>query len=275
MAVYAIGDIHGCFESLQHLLKTIGFNRRSDTLWLVGDVVNRGPQSLQVLRWAKQNEESLVLVLGNHDLHLLALYHGVGERAKQPTLLPLWDAPDMHDLCEWLQRQRLAYYDNGYLLVHAGVAPQWDVPMALAAAAEIETQLRLHTGAPTPASQQFFTEMYGNEPNVWADSLTPPTRWRVIINALTRLRICTAAGEMLLTYTGEQEAMPAGYYPWFDVPQRRSKSTPIIFGHWSALGLVQSESIIALDSGCLWGGALSAVRLDDGRLFQVPCADNA
>lgn len=274
MAVYAIGDVHGCFASFQQLLKKINFSPRADKLWLVGDVVNRGAQSLQMLRWLRQHEESVVLVLGNHDLHLLALYHGIGERAKHPTLAPLWEAADKDELCTWLQRQPLAHYEHGYLMVHAGVAPQWDLSQTLAAAAEVQTQLRMHAGGTTKANAEFFATMYGNEPNAWRDELQPPERWRVSINALTRLRICTAKGKMLLTYTGTREQIPHGYDAWFAAPQRRTVGTPIIFGHWSALGVIQSDNIIALDSGCLWGGALSAVRLDDGKLFQVKCGDD-
>lgn len=274
MAVYAVGDIHGCFDTFQNLLARIRFNPRADTLWLVGDVVNRGPQSLAVLRWLKQNKDAAVCVLGNHDLHLLALTHGVGAREKHPSLAAIWEAKDGEDLCRWLQQQPLAHYgsESDTLLVHAGVLPQWNVQDVLTAAREVETQLRKYAGAPTAASHAFFTAMYGNTPAMWDDALTPPDRWRVSINALTRMRICTRAGAMELTYTGPPDAAPDGYCAWFAAPARATANTRVIFGHWSTLGIIQRENLLALDSGCLWGGALSAVCLDNGELFQVPCA---
>ena len=261
MAVYAVGDIHGCFDAFQRLLSKLRFNPRADTLWQVGDAVNRGADSLAVLRWLRRHSDSVVMTLGNHDLHLLALWAGVGDRAEHPTLADIFAAPDCDELCGWLRRRRLAHYENGFLMVHAGALPMWRVADVMRLAGEAEAAVagddwRRRAG-----------EMYGDEPAAWDESLRGAARLRVIINALTRLRICTAAGEMRMDFSGA--AAPAGYAPWFDAPRRRTAGAPIVCGHWSALGVVARDDLLALDSGCLWGGGLTAARLSDRKIFQV------
>ncbi len=266
MATYAVGDIQGCFTSFTHLLQQIGFNASRDRLWLVGDLVNRGPDSLAVLRWAKQHEGSIEVVLGNHDLHTLAVAEGFVEAHRFDTLQVLLMAPDVEELLSWLRGRRMAYAEDDYLLVHAGVLPQWDAALALALAGEVEAVLR------GDEYRDFLSHMYGNHPNHWQDTLHGMSRLRVITNALTRLRVCTAAGEMDFRFKGEVDDVPAGLIPWFEIAGRKSAGTTLVFGHWSALGLMVHSNLIALDTGCLWGGPLTAVRLEDRRVFQVPCA---
>jgi len=266
MATYAIGDIQGCYTSLTHLLELIGFNPSRDRLWLVGDLINRGPDSLAVLRWAKQHEHALSVVLGNHDLHTIAMAEGFVEPHRLDTVQPLLDAPDGPDLLSWLRTRHMAYAEDGYLMVHAGVLPQWDLAQTLALAGEVEAVLRGDN------YRDFLAHMYGNQPNRWHDDLHGMSRLRVITNALTRLRVCTAEGEMDFRFKGELHDIPEGMIPWFELEGRRSADTTLVFGHWSALGFVLRDNLIALDTGCLWGGELTALRLEDRRVFQVPCA---
>lgn len=266
MATYAIGDIQGCYVSFQRLLEEIGFSPSRDTLWLVGDLINRGPDSLAVLRWAKAHEDSLRVVLGNHDLHVLAVAEGFVAPHRSDTLHPILDAPDRAELLNWLRGCNMAYGEDDYLMVHAGLLPQWTSAQALELAQEVETVLR------GPDYRDFFAQMYGNHPNRWQEDLQGIDRLRLVTNALTRLRVCDAAGVMDFRFKGEVHEIPAGLMPWFDVPGRKSMDRTLIFGHWSALGLVLREDIIALDTGCLWGGRLTALRLEDRRLYQVPCA---
>lgn len=267
MATYAVGDIQGCFASFTRLLEQIGFNATRDRLWLVGDLINRGSDSLAVLRWAKQHDAALQVVLGNHDLHALAVAEGFVEAHRNDTLQALLAAPDCAELLEWLRNRRMAYAEDDVLMVHAGVLPQWDASQTVALAREVEATLRGND------YRHFLSHMYGNHPNHWEDGLHGMGRLRVITNALTRLRVCTAAGEMDFRFKGELSDIPAGLLPWFEMPGRRSAETTLIFGHWSALGLMLRDKLIALDTGCLWGGQLSALRLEDRRLFQAPCAD--
>ena len=265
MAIYAVGDIQGCYTELQQLLETIRFDSTQDQLWLVGDLVNRGPGSLAVLRLVKSLGDSAVTVLGNHDLHLLAVAEGAAEMNRSDTLDEILNAPDRDELLHWLRNQRLLHAQHGYVLVHAGLLPQWSVAQAESLAREVEAALRSDDYA------TFLAHMYGNAPPGWDESLAGYPRLRVIVNAFTRMRICTEKGEMEFKFKGEVENIPAGYLPWFDVPQRASLDTTAIVGHWSALGLLQRPDIIALDTGCLWGGPLSAIRLHDRQLFQVSC----
>jgi bis(5'-nucleosyl)-tetraphosphatase (symmetrical) len=265
MTTYAIGDIQGCYNELQQLLEQIRFDPVQDKLWLVGDLVNRGPDSLQVLRLIKSLGESAITVLGNHDLHLLAVAAGEAELHRSDTLDDVLNAPDRDELLTWLRQQRLLYAENGYVLVHAGLLPQWSVKQAVALAQEVETVLRSDDYA------TFFEHMYGNTPRGWRDDLCGYKRLRVITNAFTRMRICTAQGEMEFKFKGEVEKIPAGYLPWFDMPKRKSHDATVIFGHWSALGLKVMPNVIALDTGCLWGGPMTAIRLDDRKIFQVSC----
>jgi bis(5'-nucleosyl)-tetraphosphatase (symmetrical) len=266
MATYAIGDLQGCFASFQNLLQEIKFDIDTDRLWLVGDLINRGPDSLAVLRWLRANESSIVTVLGNHDLHAMAVAEGFVEMHRNDTLQELFDAPDAEDLLQWLRNQHLAYGENEYLMVHAGVLPQWNTTQTLALADEVETVLR------SQDYRYFLSHMYGNHPNHWQDNLRGMSRLRVITNALTRLRVCNTDGEMDFRFKGKMNDAPPGYLPWFEIPTRKSTDSVLVVGHWSALGLIVRDNLIALDTGCLWGGQLTALRLEDKQVFQVPRA---
>lgn len=267
MAIYAVGDVQGCHVELVQLLETIRFDAEADRLWLVGDLVNRGPGSLEVLRLVKSLGDSAITVLGNHDLHLLAVAEGVAELHRSDTLDEILNAPDRDELLHWLRHQRLLYAQNGYVLVHAGLLPQWSVKQAVSLAHEVEYALRGEDYA------VFLARMYGNAPHEWDDELTGYKRLRVIVNAFTRMRICTPQGEMEFRFKSEVENIPAGYLPWFDMPERASADATVICGHWSALGLKVEPRIIALDTGCLWGGPMTAIRLEDRQLFQVSCSN--
>ena len=265
MATYAIGDLQGCFFSFQDLLKKIQFNPVHDRLWFVGDLINRGPGSLDVMRWMLEHQSSVVTVLGNHDLHTLVVAEGFVSAHRSDTIQSLLDAPDAPELLGWLRQQPLVHFEHGYLMVHAGLLPEWTVDQALTLAAEVNVALQ------APNYREFLQHMYGNDPKRWDDGLTGWDRLRVITNAMTRLRICSTEGEMEFKFKGELENIPNGYQPWFDLTQRASVNTPIVFGHWSALGLQHKNNVYSLDTGCLWGGHLSAMRLEDRQIFQVPC----
>ncbi len=270
MATYAIGDIQGCYDELRRLLDVIGFNPDQDRLWCVGDLVNRGPQSLEVLRWFKGLGERAVVVLGNHDLHLLAVAAGVDARGKKDTLDAVLAAPDRDELLDWLRHRPLLHLDTKkrFAMIHAGLPPQWDLDQAVACAGELEQVLR------GPDHQAFLQLMYGNEPSRWSDDLQGTERLRFITNCLTRLRCCDADGNLLLHEKGRPGTQSADAVPWFQVPGRRTRDTRIIFGHWSTLGYCASDNIWALDSGCLWGGALTAVRVRKRKpieVFSVGC----
>lgn len=265
MATYAIGDLQGCFFSFKDLLKKIQFNPAHDRLWFVGDLINRGPGSLDVMRWMLEHQSSVVTVLGNHDLHTLVVAEGFVSAHRSDTIQSLLDAPDAPELLGWLRQQPLVHFEHGYLMVHAGLLPEWTVDQALTLAAEVNVALQ------APNYREFLQHMYGNDPKRWDDGLTGWDRLRVITNAMTRLRICSTEGEMEFKFKGELENIPNGYQPWFDLTQRASVNTPIVFGHWSALGLQHKNNVYSLDTGCLWGGHLSAMRLEDRQIFQVPC----
>jgi bis(5'-nucleosyl)-tetraphosphatase (symmetrical) len=272
MAIYAIGDVQGCYDALNRLLERIKFDPADDRLWFTGDLVNRGPQSLETLRFVRRLDGAAVCVLGNHDLHLLAV--ATGKQAAKPgdSIDSVLAAPDCDELVEWLRRQPLAHHDPdlGYALVHAGVAPQWTLADTLALAAEVEAQLS------APDWTAFMAEMYGSKPARWDDALTGTDRLRAIVNFLTRLRFCTADGTMDFTHKGPPGTQPAGYLPWFAVPERKTADDHIVFGHWSALGAVSGHNVYALDSGCVWGGGLTALRLDeDGGWVTVGCVGAA
>ncbi|MFG6462076.1 symmetrical bis(5'-nucleosyl)-tetraphosphatase [Roseateles sp. DXS20W] len=264
---YLIGDVQGCCDALERLLTRIDFSPSRDRLWLLGDLVNRGPQSLATLRRLQALEAAATCLLGNHDLHLLAVAHGVRPAHRSDTLTALLEAPDRDALLAWLRQQRLAVYEAGWLMVHAGVVPQWSRDDTLAAAAEVEAVLR------GPALPDFLHAMYGNEPARWDPALTGTDRLRVTVNALTRLRFCTADGHMDLKTKDGTGAAPVGYQPWFDVPGRRTADTPIAFGHWSTLGLLDRPTLLGLDTGCIWGGRLTAARIDgtSREIIQVDC----
>jgi len=265
MPTYAIGDLQGCHASLLRLLDEIRFDPAADRLWLVGDLVNRGPDSLAVLRTVRKLGAAAITVLGNHDLHLLALAEGFGRAHKGDTLDEVLNAPDRDELLAWLRRQKLAWREGDVLMVHAGVLPGWTVADTLQRAAEAEAALR------GPHYRDFFAQMYGNAPVAWNDGLEGVERLRVIVNAFTRLRYCTAAGEMEFHHKGAPGTQPAGWLPWFEVPGRQSAAAAIVIGHWSTLGLINRNDLIALDTGCLWGGRLTAVRLEDRQVFAVQC----
>ena len=265
MATYAIGDIQGCFDALQRLLAKFEFDRRYDRLWLVGDLVNRGPQSLEVLRFVRNLNDSAITVLGNHDLHLIMLAEGNAQRRKDDTLDAVLGAPDRNELIAWLRRQPLLHVENGFVMVHAGLLPQWSIKQAQILAGEVEAALRAGN------YRDFLIHMRGSEPPSWRDDLVGWARLRVIVNAMTRMRFCTPEGAMEFRSKGKVDSAPPGYLPWFETPQRQSADHVLITGHWSALGLKLTDSLLALDSGCFWGGQLSAVRLEDQAVFQVDC----
>ena len=269
MAVYAIGDVQGCYSALMSLLTQVGFNPDRDRLWFTGDLVNRGPQSLEVLRFVKNLGDRAVSVLGNHDLHLLAVAAGAAKHKKRDTLENILRAPDREELLHWLRMLPLLHYDEylGYALIHAGLLPPWNLADAQRLAHEAESVLR------SDDVNVFFHHMYGDLPDRWNENLRGMDRLRVIINAFTRLRFCDLDGNMDLRPKGPPGSQPTDLMPWFQIPGRRSREIKIIFGHWSALGLWDGDGVIGLDSGCLWGHSLSAVRLDSLPLefFSVGC----
>jgi bis(5'-nucleosyl)-tetraphosphatase (symmetrical) len=263
---YAIGDLQGCDEELHALLGRLKFSADRDRLWFVGDLVNRGPGSLATLRRVRSLTDNAVVVLGNHDLHLLAVAYGAHRRRKSDTLDEVLAAPDRDQLLEWLLARPLAHAEGDDLMVHAGVVPQWSVALTLTLAAEVESALRRDPRA-------LFEHMYGNEPERWDERLGGMQRLRFVINVLTRLRLCTADGRIDVALKGAPPPPPSPLRPWFEHPKRATRDARVIFGHWSALGLVQRRGVLGLDTGCVWGGALSAADLDSERPpVSVPCA---
>ena len=269
MATLAIGDIQGCYDQLMRLLERAGYDERRDMLWFVGDLVNRGLQSLETLRFVKNLGERQVTVLGNHDLALLVIAAGIKKPHRGDTFNAVLAAPDRDELLDWLRRQKLMHAGRGYAMVHAGLLPQWSIEQAHALAHEAERALA------GPGYRDFLRNLYGNKPVRWRDDLKGYDRLRIIINAMTRMRLVTADGAMEFSHKLGLDGMPAGYMPWYDVPSRASRGTTIIFGHWATLGLLQRADVICLDSGCVWGRALSALRLEDRRLYQCDCRELA
>jgi len=270
MSLYLIGDVQGCDSALGRLLDEIAFSPSRDRLILLGDLVNRGPASLAVLRRVMAFDGAATCVLGNHDLHLLAVALGLRKTRKDDTLDDILNAPDLDALLDWLRQRPLALHEAGVLMVHAGVLPQWTLAQTLALAREVEAELH------GPDWTVLLALMYGNEPDCWDDELHGPGRLRVIINAFTRLRFCTADGHMdFKAKHGVAIAPPPGLLPWFDVPDRRTRNDIIAFGHWSTLGWLERPDVIALDTGCVWGGCLTAVRLgatpQQRERFQLRC----
>ena len=266
MATWAIGDVQGCAAELEALLDRIGYSPARDRLWFVGDLVNRGPRSLDVLRLVAGLGDSSVVVLGNHDLHLLAAARGAGLRDGDESLAPVLAAPDRGRLLDWLQSRRMLHHDAslGRVMIHAGLPPQWDLDRARICAAELEQVLQ------GEASGAFFEHMYGNQPDLWHDDLSGMDRLRYTVNALTRLRACDASGRMLLKLKGPVDRLPPGAMPWFRVPGRLTAGVSVVCGHWSALGYHDADGVLALDTGCVWGGTLTARRLDaDGAPVSV------
>jgi bis(5'-nucleosyl)-tetraphosphatase (symmetrical) len=266
MTRYAIGDIQGCFDPLQRLLKRVKFDPTLDQLWAVGDIVNRGPQSLKCLRFLYELGNSARVVLGNHDLHLLAVANGVRPLKRGDTLQPILDAPDCAKLLSWLRKQPLLYRDGDYTMVHAGLAPQWTITRAQQLADEISVVLQ------SDRFVEFLHGMYGDTPNCWSEDLQGIERWRVIVNYFTRLRFCTVDGVLDLKSKDEPGTAPPGFLPWFDVPQRKSAGETLIVGHWATLmGNTQRDDVIALDTGCVWGNQLSLLNLETRALSACEC----
>jgi len=266
MATYAVGDIQGCYDEFRQLLEHMEFDPATDKIWSVGDLVNRGPGSLQVLRWFKSLGEQAVVVLGNHDLHLLALAAGNQKLAgKSHTLHEVLAAPDRDELLHWLRHRPLLHYSDHkrFAMVHAGLPPQWDLAQARACAAELEVELR------GPGHQDFLLAMYGDQPDRWSEDLRGIDRLRFITNAFTRLRYCTADGHLLLHEKSMPDTQPDHALPWFKVPGRASRETRIVFGHWSTLGYLAEHNAWALDTGCVWGGKMTAVSIRRKRPIKV------
>lgn len=269
MSTYAIGDLQGCLEPFNCLLKKIDFTPGRDRLLLAGDLVARGPDSLGTLRRVYALREHTHCVLGNHDLHLLAMAHGAAPRKKKTAdLQDILDAPDSQQLLDWLQQQPLLHREPEFnaVMIHAGLPPLWTLDEAEAHAKEVAAVLQ------SDRAQAFFDNMYGNEPAGWDDNLTSVNRWRVITNYFTRMRFVNQQGELELASKGETEDAPEGFFPWFEHPERKETSVKVLFGHWAALaGAVAHENIEALDTGCVWGGRLTAVRLEDQQRFDCHC----
>ena len=275
MSLYCIGDLQGCNAPFQRLLEKIDFSPNRDTLYLLGDLVNRGPDSLGVLRSLMALGDAAQCLLGNHDLHLLALWQGVRKPGRHDTVQDLLQAPDREALLDWLRHRAMAMHQHGWLMVHAGVLPQWSMAQTMTLAAEVEQALR------GPDLKGFLSAMYGNTPCQWQDGLEGADRLRVIVNALTRLRFCTPQGAMEFGSTESASGAPAGYLPWFEAPGRATQGTPIAFGHWSTLATDAHRhtglrnNTLPLDTGCVWGGCLTAARLGanagEFELIKVQC----
>ncbi|SIR04871.1 symmetrical bis(5'-nucleosyl)-tetraphosphatase [Pseudacidovorax sp. RU35E] len=273
MALYLIGDVQGCDEALGRLLDTLDFSPSRDRLVLLGDLINRGPDSLGVLRRVQALGDSARSLLGNHDLHLLGVAHGVRKPGRRDTIAPILDAPDREPLLDWLRHRAMALHERiggrDLLMVHAGVLPAWTVEDTMARAHELEAVLR------GPNLGNFLQEMYGNEPASWSDDLSGSARLRVIVNTLTRLRFCSAEGTMEFEAKDSAAEAPTGYMPWFDVPGRRTAKAVVAFGHWSTLGWLSRPDLLSTDTGCVWGGCLTAVRigatLDERERIDVRC----
>jgi bis(5'-nucleosyl)-tetraphosphatase (symmetrical) len=247
------------------LLQKIDFRPARDRLWFVGDLVNRGPDSAECLRFVKGLGDAAITVLGNHDLHLLCVAEGAQKRRKRDTIDDVLDAPDREELLDWVRHRPLMHVGQGHVLVHAGLLPEWTVPKALALAGEVEQALR------GPRYRNLLEEMYGDKPDRWDEKLRGVDRLRVVINAMTRLRVCDEEGAMVLGYKGEPGEARDEWTPWFDMPGRGSKDHAVVCGHWSALGVLVRPDLVSLDSGCVWGRSLTALRLEDRRVFEVPC----
>lgn len=256
MTIYAIGDIQGCYDDLQRLLHKIDFNKQTDQLWFVGDLVNRGPKSLETLRFVKSLGDAAVCVLGNHDLHLLAVAYKHSPIRAKDTITSILRAKDKDELLHWLRHRPLFHYNDDFCMLHAGLPPQWDFSMAKKMAAKVEQELR------GDSHVKFFKQMYGNEPDKWSDKLKGYEQLRFAVNCFSRMRFCDEKGRLDFKYNGKPGSQPKNLIPWFDLPNRKNAHLKIIFGHWSALGYHHSNNCHAIDTGCLWGGQLTALKLD-------------
>ena len=271
MSTYVIGDIQGCFRELLDLLDVINFDATNDQLCFIGDLVNRGPESLEVLRFVKQLDEKTIVTLGNHDLHLIAVARMPEKKKSKDTLDEILAAPDREELITWLRQQSLIHidHDKDFTMVHAGLVPQWDLQQTIELAQEAETILK------SAAFYDFLDVMYGNKPDQWSDGLDGHDRIRFIINCLTRLRYCSKSGRMNFDFKGAPGSEPEGIHPWFCIKNRKTRKEKILFGHWSTVSLGNINNfgkynVYPLDSGCVWGGTLTAIRLDDEQWFSVP-----
>lgn len=271
MATYVIGDIQGCFNSLQALLQQIQFNETQDRLWLAGDLVNRGPRSLEVLRWAKSLGERLITVLGNHDLHLLGRYWGINAAKERDTLDEVLAAPDAPELTDWLCRQPLFYREGNQLLVHAGLLPLWALEEIETMAGRAQELLRSEKG------KDLVGRLGGKEPLVWSQDFKNKKdemeRLAAFVKIITRMRVCGEKGEVSFQFTGPPEAVPLPFRPWFSHPHHRTPGATVFCGHWSSLGFRRFAEVVALDSGCVWGRRLTGYRIEDGKVFQVNYSD--
>lgn len=257
MAIYAIGDIQGCYDEFRSLLDLLKFNPDQDQLWLAGDLVNRGPKSLETLRFVKALGSAAITVLGNHDLHLIATVVSLAKSGKKDTLAAILRASDCDELIHWLRHQHLFYHNEHYCMLHAGVPPQWDFQLTQKMAHEIEAAIR------GDDYERIFRSMYGNKPSVWQDNMPKSEKLRFAINCFTRMRYCTTEGALDFAQKGAPGSQPDGLLPWFAVPGRKSLDMRIIFGHWSTLGFYHGYNCYSIDTGCLWGGQLTALRLDE------------
>jgi bis(5'-nucleosyl)-tetraphosphatase (symmetrical) len=265
MATYVIGDVQGCMGAFLDLLQEIAFEPGRDRLWITGDLVNRGEDSIGLLRWCMANDAHVTAVLGNHDLHLLAVAEGFVPPHRKDTLGEILQAPDRAEVLDWLRRRPMLHREGAWLMVHAGLMPEWTSAQAEELAHELEATLR---GA---GYRDFLAGMYGNEPRKWKKKHAGQDRLRFVANTLTRLRYLHDDGGIDFQHKGAPSAAPAGLRPWFDMPGRKHLDARILFGHWSTLGLMVRQDAVALDTGCLWGGRLTAFRLEDERVFQVDC----
>lgn len=268
MSIYAIGDIQGCFDELLKLLDTLSFNEHTDQLWFAGDLVNRGPKSLETLRFVKSLGDSAITVLGNHDLHLLAASCAPKIAHKKDSLLQVLEAPDRDELIDWLRHRPLFHFNDDFCLVHAGLPPQWDFKRTQKMALLAEQALK------GPDYQAFLKQMYGNKPNIWSSNLKGVEKLRFIINCFTRMRYCDVSGRLDFIHSGPLGSQPKNLIPWFDVPKRKNADMRIIFGHWSTLGYYEGSNCYAIDTGCLWGGQLTAIRLDEPvQRYSIDCPE--
>jgi bis(5'-nucleosyl)-tetraphosphatase (symmetrical) len=272
MATYAVGDIQGCLQPLQTLLNHVAFNPDKDKLWVAGDMINRGPESLRTLRFLYHLKDNLEVVLGNHDLHLLAVAAGYRDTSPSDTLDPILRAPDRDTLLEWIRQQSLLHHDSklGYTMVHAGIPPQWSLQDAIQYAREVEAVIKGNK------IKKYLKSMYGNEPSRWDDQLQGKQRWRIITNYFTRMRFCTTTGKLELNTKAGVDSAPIGYLPWYQHENRKTRKDKIIFGHWAALeGRAEHKNVFAIDTGCVWGGDLTMLRLEDEKLFSTTNHDHS
>lgn len=270
MATYAIGDIQGCYDALRRLLSELDFNASRDTLWFAGDLVNRGPKSLETLRYVKKLDGSALSVLGNHDLHLLAVAEGFRSAGRKDTLTPILDAKDCQVLCDWLRQLPLIHHDqsNGHTLVHAGLHPAWSLSTALTEARRVEEKLR------GEKFRKHLKRLFGNSPTAWSRKLKGEERTRFAINTLTRMRYLTAEGDLDFTQNGPPSVTDSSVVPWFEYRKRQNHDLTIVFGHWSSLGDPKVPGIYALDRGCVWGNALAALHIESGEIIETSCRES-